>query len=64
MYLVMLNSLILNLSLIMNYFTPLANLALVLLTQVTNLPPVSTTPAVQLTKFAADVVDTGGKFVR
>ncbi len=56
MYLEVLNSLILNLSLIMNYFTPLANVALVSLTQVPNLPPVSTTPAIPLTKFAAGVV--------
>ncbi len=32
------------------------------MTPVANLPPVSTTPAVQVAKFAASVVDTGGKF--
>jgi hypothetical protein len=29
---------------------------------VANLPPVSTTPAVLVAKFAAGVVETGGKF--
>ncbi len=32
------------------------------LTLVANLPPVSTTPAVLVAKFAAGVVDTSGKF--
>ncbi len=32
------------------------------LTSVANLPPVSTTPAVPVAKFASGVVDTGGKF--
>ena len=39
---------------------PVANLPLVLFTLVANLPPVSTTPAELLAKFAAGVVDTGG----
>jgi hypothetical protein len=42
--------------------TPAANLPLVSLTPVENLPLVSTTPAVPVAKFAAGVVDTGGKF--
>jgi hypothetical protein len=36
---------------------------LVSLTPVANLPPVSTTQAKLVEKFAAGVVDTGGKFV-
>jgi hypothetical protein len=42
--------------------TPLANLPLVSLTPVANLPPVSTTQGELVAKFAASVVDTGGKF--
>jgi hypothetical protein len=34
----------------------------VLLTPVANLPLVSTTPVVSVAKFAASVVNTGGKF--
>jgi hypothetical protein len=36
------------------------NLPLVLLTPVENLPPISTTPADLVEKFATIVVDTGG----
>jgi hypothetical protein len=36
------------------------NLPPVLFTLVANLPPVSTPPAVLMTKFSAGVVDTGG----
>ncbi len=42
--------------------TPAANLPPVLLTLVANLPPVSTTLVKLVAKFAAGVVDTGGKF--
>jgi hypothetical protein len=42
--------------------TPVANLPPALLTPMANLPPVSSTPAVLVAKFAADVLDTGGKF--
>ncbi len=52
MYLVMLNSLILNLSSKINFFKPVPNFPPVSLT------PVSTTPTIQVTKFAAGVVDT------
>ncbi len=38
------------------------NLALVLLTQVANLPSVSTTLGKLVEEFAAGVVETGGKF--
>jgi hypothetical protein len=40
----------------------MANLLLVWLTSVANLPPVSTTPAELVAKFAAGVVDTSGNF--
>jgi hypothetical protein len=43
--------------------TPAANLLLVSLTLVATLQPVSTTLAKLVAKFAAGVVDTGGKFV-
>jgi hypothetical protein len=39
---------------------PVSNLLQVLLTPVANLPPVSTTLAKLVAKFAADVIDTGG----
>jgi hypothetical protein len=42
--------------------TPAANLPPVLLTPVANWPPVSTTLVKLVAKFAAGVVDTGGKF--
>jgi hypothetical protein len=42
--------------------TPATNFPPVLLTPVANLPPVSTTQGELVAKFAAGVVDTGGKF--
>jgi hypothetical protein len=42
--------------------TPVANLPPVLLTPVVNLPPVSTAQGKLVAKFAAGVLDTGGKF--
>jgi hypothetical protein len=40
----------------------MANLLLVWLTSVANLPPVSITPAELVAKFAAGVIDTSGNF--
>jgi hypothetical protein len=40
--------------------TPVEDLLLVSLTPVANFPPVSTTPAELVAKFATGVVDTGG----